>query len=68
MLYIRVWEGEGDETDWVTLTPDNPDECDSSEFDEGMCTGFHVPYYNTKQFISELIALMNRHQVAVNLI
>ena len=66
MLYLRVWQGE--DTDWITVTPQNPDETDSSEFDEGVCTGFKVPNYNTQQFISEYLTLMNRWGIVVNVI
>jgi len=62
MLYLRVWQG--DETDWVTLTPDNPDMEDSENFDEGQCTGFYVKH--STSFVTELLALCNRYGVTVN--
>lgn len=64
MLYITVWSGE--ETDWITCTPNDPRECDSSQFDEGICTGFKVANHNTEQFISEYMVLLRRFGIEFN--
>jgi len=66
MLYLRVWVGE--DTDWVTVTPNNPDDCDSSEFDEGICTGYLVPNSKTQDFITDYLAVMNKYSVTVNVV
>jgi len=62
-LYLHVWTG--DETDWITLTPNDPKECDSSEFDEGKCTGFNIPCNQTGHFIHELRKLLKGYKVEI---
>jgi hypothetical protein len=63
-LYLRVWHGE--EFDWITLTPNNPDaEDDSSLFDEGHCTGFKIRCIDTPQFITRILRLMSQFNVVI---
>lgn len=63
-LYLRVWEGE--ETNWVTLTPADPRTTDSSCFDEGIATGFDIPASKTNKFLTDLQTLLGKYKQDVN--
>lgn len=66
MLYLTVWDGE--ETDWITVTPQHHDDADSSQFDEGVCTGFKVPQKQTRAFITDFLVLANKYGIVVNVV
>lgn len=60
-LFINNWQGE--ETDWITVTPQNPAETDSSAFDEGIATGFSVPKERTERFISDMTRVLRKYNI-----
>lgn len=58
-IFLRVWQGQ--DTDWITLTPINPDSNDSTKFDEGECTGFVVSCDKTEDFVNDLTVVLHKY-------